>query len=249
MRKKVCCSLRALTVSVATRHEGTELERSWQGGIDSRRCDTNPTQNRPLFLMARQIQGHFLTMADSDSDDSIIFRPAAARRCFAIADDSSSSGEESDSQSVEIVGMKQVVTTAGARAAGQRMDSLFSDDSGSLEAMLENLALKADDKKEEIMSGESDESFASDSSDEQGDDDDASDIATDIAVDSAWSFNKHDQEYFLSKRKEPSISWPNLRLPAHLFKSLYNHQKVGVQWMAKLHAEHIGGILGDDMGM
>lgn len=45
------------------------------------------------------------------------------------------------------------------------------------------------------------------------------------------------------------IQWPRIRLPMALYKKLFPHQRVGVQWMASLHKNEIkGGILADDMG-
>ena len=40
------------------------------------------------------------------------------------------------------------------------------------------------------------------------------------------------------------VAWPKFNIPEVLFDKLYDHQKIGVQWMASLHAESVGGILG-----
>lgn len=42
---------------------------------------------------------------------------------------------------------------------------------------------------------------------------------------------------------------PNLRIPSSLYDQLFDHQRSGVAWMAGLHTQKIGGLLGDDMGM
>lgn len=40
---------------------------------------------------------------------------------------------------------------------------------------------------------------------------------------------------------------PNLCIPEPIFHILYDHQKEGIEFLARLHASEIGGILGDDM--
>lgn len=66
---------------------------------------------------------------------------------------------------------------------------------------------------------------------------------------SAWCRKEGSNDFYLSPQKRPDVDWPNLYLPGPLYKQLYSFQRVGVQWMATLHAKGIGGILGDDMGM
>lgn len=47
-----------------------------------------------------------------------------------------------------------------------------------------------------------------------------------------------------------TVQWPKVRLPLPLYNKLFQHQRIGVQWMASLHNNTIqGGILADDMGM
>jgi hypothetical protein len=46
------------------------------------------------------------------------------------------------------------------------------------------------------------------------------------------------------------VRWPRVRLPLALYDKLFRHQRIGVQWMASLHGNEIGGgILADDMGL
>jgi SNF2 family DNA or RNA helicase len=45
------------------------------------------------------------------------------------------------------------------------------------------------------------------------------------------------------------ITHPDIYIPSSLFKKMYDHQKVGVEWISSLHVNGIGGILGDDMGL
>ena len=69
--------------------------------------------------------------------------------------------------------------------------------------------------------------------------------------DSAWDCDASTKEMFLnpSMYQIPDVEWPNLRVPSQLYSNLYTHQKEGVQWMASLHCNGVGGILGDDMGL
>ena len=44
--------------------------------------------------------------------------------------------------------------------------------------------------------------------------------------------------------------WPKIQLPLSLYNKLYQHQRIGVQWMASLHHNEIrGGLQADDMGL
>jgi hypothetical protein len=63
----------------------------------------------------------------------------------------------------------------------------------------------------------------------------------------AWCHDTTTDEYYLSPKKYsiPGIAWPSLRLPSDLYNRLYAHQKIGVQWMASMHSNKIGGLLGD----
>jgi SNF2 family DNA or RNA helicase len=67
---------------------------------------------------------------------------------------------------------------------------------------------------------------------------------------SAWRRNKYGT--FILKGKcliAGDVQWPKINIPAQLYDKLYDHQKIGVQWLASLHMKGIGGILGDDMGL
>jgi len=67
---------------------------------------------------------------------------------------------------------------------------------------------------------------------------------------SAWRRNKYG--VYVLKGKcliLGDVTWPKMNIPARLYDKLYDHQKVGVQWMASLYSKGIGGILGDDMGL
>jgi DNA excision repair protein ERCC-6 len=63
-----------------------------------------------------------------------------------------------------------------------------------------------------------------------------------------WTFSSSKNEFSISPGIK-DVKNPKLRVPAKLFQRLFDHQKAGVVWMAGLHCEKIGGLLGDDMGM
>jgi len=91
-----------------------------------------------------------------------------------------------------------------------------------------------------------------DSSREDGQEDLISSLPPNSCVSSgaAW-IQDSNGEYFLSGRCAISgdVKWPELTLSAKAYDKLYAHQKIGVQWMASLHSNGVGGILGDDMGL
>lgn len=64
-----------------------------------------------------------------------------------------------------------------------------------------------------------------------------------------WDLDSgHKGDLLLSSDKE--TKWPKVRLPLIVYEKLFNHQRIGVQWMASLHDSIIGGgILADDMGL
>jgi hypothetical protein len=71
-----------------------------------------------------------------------------------------------------------------------------------------------------------------------------------IDEDSDFSLDRSANEVYLSSDKAKNDNqWPAFRVPVELWKRLYDYQKTGVSWMAGLHANRVGGILGDDMGM
>ncbi|KAH6603475.1 dna excision repair ercc-6 [Trichoderma cornu-damae] len=41
----------------------------------------------------------------------------------------------------------------------------------------------------------------------------------------------------------------DLKLPGDIYPSLFGYQKTGVQWLAELHKQKVGGIIGDEMGL
>lgn len=54
---------------------------------------------------------------------------------------------------------------------------------------------------------------------------------------------------------KPSPDYPDhyfdddLKLPGDIYPSLFGYQKTGVQWLAELYKQGVGGIIGDEMGL
>lgn len=63
----------------------------------------------------------------------------------------------------------------------------------------------------------------------------------------AWTMDRLQSEYFLESTHEKKM--PNFRIPLELYEKMFDHQRSGVSWIAGLHSQKIGGVLGDDMGM
>jgi SNF2 family DNA or RNA helicase len=68
-----------------------------------------------------------------------------------------------------------------------------------------------------------------------------------VESDTAWSLDSSRDEYFLES--SPKARMPDFFIPSNLYNELFDHQKTGVAWMAGLHSQRSGGLLGDDMGM
>ena len=57
-------------------------------------------------------------------------------------------------------------------------------------------------------------------------------------------------EWFKPSPDQPDHQFDNgLKLPGDIFPSLFDYQKTGVQWLAELYAQQVGGIIGDEMGL
>lgn len=58
------------------------------------------------------------------------------------------------------------------------------------------------------------------------------------------------QEWFKPSPDQPGHLFENgLKLPGDIYPSLFDYQKTGVQWLAELYAQQVGGIVGDEMGL
>lgn len=52
-----------------------------------------------------------------------------------------------------------------------------------------------------------------------------------------------------SPDEEDYVINDDLRLPGDIHPSLFSYQKTGVQWLAELYSQNVGGIVGDEMGL
>eukprot|EP00804_Cyclotella_cryptica_P019629 CCRYP_013986-RB/>CCRYP_013986-RB protein AED:0.03 eAED:0.03 QI:158/1/1/1/1/0.8/5/1739/623 len=65
-----------------------------------------------------------------------------------------------------------------------------------------------------------------------------------------WTLDQSTNDLYLPSSSGTSGKWPRIRLPFSTYQKLYQHQRIGIQWIASLHRDTIkGGILADDMGM
>ncbi|KAK3356900.1 P-loop containing nucleoside triphosphate hydrolase protein [Lasiosphaeria hispida] len=59
-----------------------------------------------------------------------------------------------------------------------------------------------------------------------------------------------EKEWFKPSPDQPDHQFDSgLKLPGDIFPSLFDYQKTGVQWLAELYAQQVGGIVGDEMGL
>lgn len=59
-----------------------------------------------------------------------------------------------------------------------------------------------------------------------------------------------EEEWFKPSPDQPDHHLENnLKLPGDIYPSLFDYQKTGVQWLAELYAQKVGGIVGDEMGL
>ncbi|KAK3374851.1 SNF2 family N-terminal domain-containing protein [Podospora didyma] len=58
------------------------------------------------------------------------------------------------------------------------------------------------------------------------------------------------EEWFKPSPDQADHEFDNgLKLPGDIYPSLFDYQKTGVQWLAELYAQQVGGIVGDEMGL
>jgi DNA excision repair protein ERCC-6 len=58
------------------------------------------------------------------------------------------------------------------------------------------------------------------------------------------------EEWFKPSPDQADHEFENgMKLPGDIFPSLFDYQKTGVQWLAELYAQQVGGIVGDEMGL
>jgi len=60
----------------------------------------------------------------------------------------------------------------------------------------------------------------------------------------------NEEEWFKPSPDNPDHRFENgLKLPGDIYPSLFDYQKTGVQWLAELYAQEVGGIVSDEMGL
>ncbi|KAI1423844.1 SNF2 family N-terminal domain-containing protein [Xylaria sp. FL1777] len=64
------------------------------------------------------------------------------------------------------------------------------------------------------------------------------------------SRDQDDDEWFKPSPDEPDHHLKHgLKLPGDIYPALFDYQKTGVQWLAELYSQRVGGIIGDEMGL
>jgi DNA excision repair protein ERCC-6 len=59
-----------------------------------------------------------------------------------------------------------------------------------------------------------------------------------------------EEEWFRPSPDHPDHHFESgLKLPGDIYPSLFDYQKTGVQWLAELYQQKVGGIVGDEMGL
>ncbi|KAI8951966.1 SNF2 family N-terminal domain-containing protein [Xylaria longipes] len=62
--------------------------------------------------------------------------------------------------------------------------------------------------------------------------------------------DQEDDEWFKPSPDEPDHHLKHgLKLPGDIYPALFDYQKTGVQWLAELYSQQVGGIIGDEMGL
>ncbi|ORY68393.1 putative DNA repair and recombination protein RAD26 [Pseudomassariella vexata] len=62
--------------------------------------------------------------------------------------------------------------------------------------------------------------------------------------------NDDQPEWFKPSPDGPDHDFGNgLKLPSDIYRALFDYQKTGVQWLAELYNQKVGGIIGDEMGL
>ncbi|TGJ88139.1 hypothetical protein E0Z10_g659 [Xylaria hypoxylon] len=62
--------------------------------------------------------------------------------------------------------------------------------------------------------------------------------------------SQNEDEWFKPSPDEPDHHLKlGLKLPGDIYPALFDYQKTGVQWLAELYSQRVGGIVGDEMGL
>jgi SNF2 family DNA or RNA helicase len=193
------------------------------GGIDDPRTVAREVEKRTQRRLHRW-KNHRNAIMDDDDDD-----------------DDHDEMNSSDSQKISPIHRHKHIINCS-----------FSDSSdGSFDQLLENLRIKDDSEESSSytqencpwppnVSGPRNDHIDTDSSASMSLSENRDDTVSKSAS-PVWTTND-EGDYQLLQHPLPKVC-----IPKPLFDKLYDHQKEGIEFLARLHASGIGGILGDDM--
>lgn len=179
---------------------------------------------------------------ESDSDGSVEVQPPSKAhwKRRVLVDDSDESSEGDALNESRCSSEEDELSSSGQNNGNHELSISMAvidlnDSSESLPSRQEGKArqsfiYESDSSQGEIEEGEADESM--------------------VQFDGCgcWAIDDDSGDLYLAEN--PDEDWPRVRMPLSLYTNLYQHQRIGVQWMASLHDNVIkGGILADDMGM
>jgi SNF2 family DNA or RNA helicase len=182
------------------------------------------------------------------------------RRRFGDDDDLLNSSDDSFTDALKALQITQTLTDDEKDDPRDEAEGSGSDpdSSSSSRETSESLGSDDDDDKEPEVPTDFPRTLDRSSNGYLGSDDDDDDDdkkpsyrseEPEVPTNFPWTLDRSSNEYYLAKDGDDDVEWPDLRIPAKLFKKLYDYQRTGVQFLASLHCQGIGGILGDDMGM
>jgi len=200
---------------------------------------------------------------ESDDDESVIklSKTPNRRRVIDDSDDESSASEEksnaSEAESTTKDSPKETAQTLDD--LGKGLTGLNLDDKESSSSESEEEEDKEDDPSFQAGNGDggfssfdssSGEEVSFSSTDSNNNNNTSQDDSVMMCFDACgcWELDANNSgDLYLSGN---SNKWPKIQLPLPLYNKLFQHQRIGVQWMASLYKNEIkGGILADDMGV
>jgi DNA excision repair protein ERCC-6 len=152
-----------------------------------------------------------------------------------------------DSEAIESV--RAVIPNLDIRKARYYLRRTKSNVQNAINMILDRRKNKKDDEDDDFSSYSSDES------------DDEDIITTTTTTSSTRNKSKsgieddYNDDTYLDRIKGTTLTTqyhdisPSYRVPIELWSKLYDHQKIGVKWLMRLHNQGTGGILGDEMGL
>ena len=164
-----------------------------------------------------------------DSDESSEGYGLNESRCSSEEDEPSSiSGQNDDNHELSI--SMAAIDLNDSSESQISLDNALPSPCPERESKRHSFIYESDSSQDELEQGETDESM--------------------VQFDGCgcWAIDDDSGDLYLAEN--PNEEWPRVRMPLSLYTDLFQHQRIGVQWMASLHDNVIkGGILADDMGM